>query len=190
MTTSLERALAVLAICPSLAGAPQSSTDLEAFRALTPRTQEIVGLVAVQARMPALIESDMASEATDDRDLSPFTEAPTASVMAELRAWVDANGSDLLILQLDRVEAVEEEILVLFYATMTAVSADGYARTESNMAKTDWVMTRWRLAQKKSVAIWEGMLWTLISEVEEDSIARVALWDDAIAFADLQLDQP
>ena len=187
-----------LALVLATAGAvPTTSAQTDEFpalRALPQRTQEIVALVAVQARIEADLESSASAFVSGaDRSRgsaldSMFANSQPEGVLAELEIWVDAYGSQELKRIFNVLPSRRQEMRIWFRVLMDDFSKN--FGTQGGYDSLKWVMNRIRLAQKHHVQAWELMLWGLISEITTDPVERMALWNDATAFADFTVQKP
>ena len=172
----------------TLPGAPQTG-EFAALTSLPQRTQEIVALVAVQARIAADGEAASAAIVSGEDPTrsvdSQYASSRPQDLLTELADWLDVHGTPDLNAQLKILASTEQEIVGWFYRLMdTAAPKNGNERTERIWASSQWLVNRMNLAQKRNVHAWELMLWGLISELSQDPIERVSLWSDATAFAE------
>ncbi len=183
----------ILAGAGAVSSASAQTGDFPALRALPQRTQEIIALVAVQARIEADLESSLAAyvEGADRNGIafdSIFAHSRADDVLAELEIWVDVHGSQELKRMFHILPSMRQEILVWFRVLMDDFSKN--LGTQGGHESSKWVVNRMRLAQKHHVQAWELVLWGLISELTTDPVERMALWNDANAFAEFTVQSP
>ena len=182
---SPRRRFVVALIALPLLGATFSQGHFPTLRRLPQRTQEIVAIVALQARTARFMVDRMEDGA--DARFPPITRVPTESVVEELRPWLATYASTDIYEHFEEVAASEEAILIFFrlLVSTSASSIDGPPEAQANLK---WIMDRVVLEARQSSVLWDLLLWGLVSDIADDPVDRLNLFAEAVLMAETQFE--